>query len=135
VDPQSEALCFRLRMTKGLSVEDDKGVCHSRENGNPVRIDPQSEALCFRLRMTKGVSFPPPFRHSRENGNPVRMDPQSEALRFRLRMTPGQSVEDDKGCVIPAPLPSFPRKRESRLNGSPIRSASLSVEDDTGAVG
>jgi len=49
------------------------------------------------------------------------MDPQSEALRFRLRMTPGQSVEDDKGCVIPAPLPSFPRKRESRLNGSRIK--------------
>ena len=56
VDPQSEALCFRLRMTKGLSVEDDKGVCHSRENGNPVRMDPQSEALRFRLRMTKGQS-------------------------------------------------------------------------------
>jgi len=26
LDPQSEALRFRLRMTPGLSVEDDKGV-------------------------------------------------------------------------------------------------------------
>ena len=74
------------------------------------------------------------------------MDPQSEALRFRLRMTRGLSVEDDKGCVIPAPFLSFPRKRESiqivsgsRIkcgmtggDGSPIRSASLSVEDDKG---
>ena len=42
LDPQSEALRFRLRMTPGLSVEDDKGV-----------------------------SFPHPFRHFRENGNPV----------------------------------------------------------------
>jgi len=25
MDPQSEALRFRLRMTKGLSVEDDRG--------------------------------------------------------------------------------------------------------------
>ena len=32
--------------------------------------------------------------------------------------------------VIPAHLVSFPRKRESSPNGSPIRSASLSVEDD-----
>jgi len=38
------------------------------------------------------------------------MDPQSEALRFRLRMTPGQSVEDDKGCVIPAFFSVIPVK-------------------------
>ena len=43
LDPQSEALRFRLRMTPGQSVEDDKGCviptpfsCHSRENGNSV---------------------------------------------------------------------------------------------------
>jgi len=48
---------------------------------------------------------------------------------------------------FPPPLPSFPRKRESSPNGSrikcgmtggagsPIRSASLSVEDDKGAFG
>ena len=50
------------------------------------------------------------------------LDPQSEALRFRLRMTGGN------GSRISSL--SFPRKRESSLNGSPIRSASLSVEDD-----
>ncbi|PJB51208.1 hypothetical protein CO101_02710, partial [Candidatus Berkelbacteria bacterium CG_4_9_14_3_um_filter_39_23] len=71
--------------------------------------------------------FPPPFRRSRENGNPDRT-----GSPVKLRMTKGVS---------------FPRKRESRLNGSrikcgmtggdesPIRSASLSVEDDKGAFG
>ena len=64
------------------------------------------------------------------------MDPQSEALRFRLRMTPGQSVEDDKGCVIPAFFSVIPVKAgiQSVISGSPIRSASLSVEDDKECV-
>ena len=110
--------------------------CHSRENGNPDRT--RSRIKCgmtggdgsrIKCGMTKNVSFPHPFCHSRENGNPdrtrspirsallsveddkgcvipvktgiqARLDPQSEALRFRLRMT--------RGCVISAPLLSFP---------------------------
>ena len=76
-------------------------------------MDPQSEALRFRLRMTRGVSFPHPFRHSRESGNP---DPTGSPIRSALL-----SVEDDKGCVIPASPPSFPRKRESSPNGSRIK--------------
>ncbi|PIV25427.1 hypothetical protein COS38_01665, partial [Candidatus Berkelbacteria bacterium CG03_land_8_20_14_0_80_40_36] len=55
MDPQSEALRFRLRMTRGCVIPASP-LCHSRENGNPVRMDPQSEALRFRLRMTKGQS-------------------------------------------------------------------------------
>ena len=44
--------------------------------------------------MTEEGTFPPPFRHSRENGNP---DPTESPIRSALL-----SVEDDKGCVIPA---------------------------------
>ena len=58
--------------------------------------------------------------HSRENGNPDQLDPQSEALRFRLRMTRGNGSRIKCGMTGGA--------------GSPIRSASLSVEDDTGCV-
>ena len=56
LDPQSEALCFRLGMTKGLSVEDDGRVafprffCHSRENGNPVVLSGS--------RIKCGMTFP-----------------------------------------------------------------------------
>ena len=70
--------------------------------------NPDPTGSPVKLGMTKNVSFPPHFCHSRVSGNPVRMDPQSEALRFRLRMTGG--------------------------TGSPIRSASLSVEDDKECV-
>ena len=139
LDPQSEALRFRLRMTRGVSfprkresslfiwilhqVQDDKECVIPVKTGIQAGLDPQSEALCFRLRMTRGVSFPPPFRHSRENGNPVRI-----GSRIKCGMTGGAgspiqsaslSVEDDKGCVIPAPLPSFPRKRESSQDWIP----------------
>ena len=78
MDPQSEALRFRLRMTRGGSFPHP--FCHSRENGNPVVLS-ESRIKCG---MTKR-----------------NVDPQSEALRFRLRMTRGLSVKDDKGCVIP----------------------------------
>jgi len=93
----------------------------------------------FRPSFPFRLPFPPPFRHSRENGNPDRT-----GSPVKLGMTKNVS---------------FPRKRESRLNGSrikcgmtggarsrikcgmtggagsPIRSASLSVEDNKGIVG
>ena len=83
-------------------------MCHSRtlsvipaKAGIQSELDPQSEALRFRLRMTRGVSFPHPFCHSRESGNPGRI-----GSRIKCGMTGG--------------------------DGSPIRSASLSVGDDKG---
>ena len=81
VDPQSEALRFRLRMTGG--------------DGSRIKCG-----------MTKNVSFPRK-RESRQDWIPSQagddggdgsrikcgmtegVDPQSEALRFRLRMTGG----------------------------------------------
>jgi len=45
LDPQSEALRFRLRMTKNVSFPLEAKLSkrgHSRENGNPVRMDPAS---------------------------------------------------------------------------------------------
>ena len=48
-------------------------------------------------------------------------------------MTRGLSVEDDKGCVIPAsPLCHSRESGNPDRTRSPIRSASLSVEDDKG---
>jgi len=47
LDPQSEALRFRLRMTKNVSFPLEAKLSkrgHSRENGNPVRMDPASSA-------------------------------------------------------------------------------------------
>ena len=47
LDPQSEALRFRLRMTRGVSFPLEAKLSkrgHSRENGNPVRMDPASSA-------------------------------------------------------------------------------------------
>ena len=154
MDPQSEALRFRLRMTRDVSFPHP--FRHFRENGNPVflsgspiklrmtggtgsrikcgmtkrNVDPQSEALRFRLRMTRDVSFPYFFCHSRENGNPVFLS----GTPIKLGMTGGDgspirsallSVEDDKGCVIPAQAGI-----QTVISGSPIRSALLSVEDD-----
>ena len=55
--------------------------------------------------------------HSRENGNPGRT-----GSRIKCGVT--------GGAGIPAFFLSFPRKRESRPTGSPIRSALLSVEDN-----
>ena len=52
LDPQSEALRFRLRMTRGLSVEDDKECVIPVKTGIQEGMDPQSEALRFRLGMT-----------------------------------------------------------------------------------
>jgi len=47
LDPQSEALRFRLRMTGG---DGSRIKCGMTEG-----MDPQSEALRFRLRMTGGA--------------------------------------------------------------------------------
>ena len=83
-----------------LSVEDDKGGSW--------------------LRMTKNVSFPQPsLVIPVKTGIQIGLDPQSEALCFRLRMTRGFRLGMTRGCVIPAPLPSFPRKRESRQGWIP----------------
>ena len=65
LDPQSEALRFRLRMTKNVSFPQPSLVIPVK-TGIQTGLDPQSEALCFRLRMTRGfrlrmtknVSFP-----------------------------------------------------------------------------
>ena len=116
-------------------------MCHSRKSGNPGRAGSR-----IKCGMTGGAGSP--IRSallSVEDDKgcviPVKMgiqsglDPQSEALRFRLRMTPGLSVEDDWRGWIP------PLFRHSRENGNPVRigspilSASLSVEDDKGAFG
>ena len=43
LDPQSEALRFRLRMTRGLSVEDDKG-------GSRLRITKGWNEILCKLR-------------------------------------------------------------------------------------
>ena len=61
-----------------------------------------------KLGMTGGVDPASPLCHSRENGNPVRTGSPIRSASL--------SVEDDK-----------------KECGSPIRSASLSVEDDTGS--
>ena len=108
-------------------------------------MDPQSEALRFRLRMTRDVSFPPPFCHSRENGNP---DPTGS--RIKRGMTGGDgspirsaslSVEDDWRDWIPHQARDDGRdwiphqvRDDKKECGSPIRSASLSVEDDKGCI-
>ena len=58
LDPQSEALRFRLRMTKNVSFPRKR---ESSPNGSRIKcgmtegMDPQSEALRFRLRMTRGA--------------------------------------------------------------------------------
>jgi len=53
LDPQSEALRFRLRMTKNVSFPQPSLVIPVK-TGIQTGLDPQSEALCFRLRMTRG---------------------------------------------------------------------------------
>ena len=88
--------------------------------------------------MTKGVSFPLEAKLSKrvipaQAGIQIQLDPQSEALRFRLRMTRGMSFPLEAKLskrVIPVKTGI-----QSVISGSPIRSASLSVEDDTGAFG
>ncbi|PJB51716.1 hypothetical protein CO101_01030, partial [Candidatus Berkelbacteria bacterium CG_4_9_14_3_um_filter_39_23] len=55
VDPQSEALRLRLRMTRGQSVEDGKGCVIPEKTGIQSGLDPQSEALRLRLRMARGI--------------------------------------------------------------------------------
>ena len=54
LDPQSEALRFRLRMTGGLSVEDDKGVCHSRASRNPDRTGSPIRSASLSVEDDKG---------------------------------------------------------------------------------
>ena len=98
---------------------------HSRASGNPGRIGSRISPLSFPWkRESRQDWIPNPKRfafgwgwqrvcHSRQNGNPGR-------TRSPIRSA-SLSVEDDKGCVIPAPLPSFPWKRKSRPTGSPIK--------------
>ena len=109
------SLDSETKNTAGLAPSDSLLLCLIRRS-----------LFSFRPSFPFRLPFPPPFRHSRENGNPDRT-----GSPVKLGMTKNVS---------------FPRKRESRLNGSrikcgmtggarsPIRSASLSVEDDTGCV-
>jgi len=109
-------------------------------------MDPQSEALRFRLRMTRGVSFPRKRESSlfiwilhqvqddKECVIPAQAGIQSEWIPHQ--------VQDDKECVIPAQagIQSVISGSPIKLgmtggDGSPIRSALLSVEDDKGAFG
>ena len=53
VDPQSEALCFRLRMTRGVSFPRLPFVIPMK-TGIQIQLDPQSEALGFWLRTARG---------------------------------------------------------------------------------
>jgi len=64
LDPQSEALRFRLRMTGGFRLRMTGGFRLRMTGGDGSRIkygmtkrnvDPQSEALCFRLRITEEI--------------------------------------------------------------------------------
>ena len=75
VDPQSEVLRFRLRMTRGVSFPRKR---ESSPNGSRIKcgmtkrnVDPQFETLRFRLRMTRGVSFPRK-RESSPNGSRIK---------------------------------------------------------------
>ena len=55
MDPQSEALRFRLRMTRGQSVEDDKRCVIPAQAGIQTGLDPQSSwgrHRATKLRMT-----------------------------------------------------------------------------------
>ena len=86
VDPQSEALCFRLRMTRGVSFP------RKRESSLFIWIPHQ-------VRDDGGGDIPaPPSVIPVKTGIQEGMDPQSEALCFRLRMTRGLLVEDDTGA-------------------------------------
>ena len=127
VDPQSEALRFRLRMTRGGSFPYLPFVIPVK-TGIQIQLDPQSEALCFRLRMTRGVSFP----RKRESSRFVWIPDQvgDDKGGFRLRMTKGVSFPLEAKLskqVIPVKTGI-----QSAISRSPIRSASLSVEDDKG---
>ena len=94
MDPQSEALGFRLGMTKDGSFSRKR---ESSPNGSRIKcgmtkrnVDPQSEALGFRLGMTKDGSFPYlPFVIPVKTGIQIQLDPQSEALCFWLRTARG----------------------------------------------
>ena len=96
LDPQSEALRFRLRMTRKLSVEDDKGcvipvktgiqsewiphqVRDDKECVIPVKTGIQSEWIPHQVRDDKECVIPA------QAGIQAGLDPQSEALCFRLR--------------------------------------------------
>ena len=83
VDPQSEALGFRLGMTKDGSFPYLPFVIPVK-TGIQIQLDPQSEALGFRLRMTGGAGSRIKCGMTKRN-----VDPQSEALRFRLRTARG----------------------------------------------
>ena len=85
LDPQSEALRFRLRMTRGVSFPYLPFVIPVK-TGIQIQLDPQSEALRFRLRMTGGAGSRIKCGMTKRN-----VDPQSEVLGFRLRMTRGVS--------------------------------------------
>ena len=118
-----------------LSVEDDgRGwiprllSCHSRASGNPIVLSGSrikrgmtggdgSRVSSLVIPAKAGIQsewIPHQVRDDGGRGIPAKagiqagLDPQSEALCFRLRMTKGLSVEDDKGCVIPAFFLSFP---------------------------
>jgi len=129
LDPQSEALRFRLRMTKNVSFPQPSLVIpvktgiQSVISGSPIRsalLSVEDDKGGSWLRMTKNVSFPQPsLVIPVKTGIQIGLDPQSEALCFRLRMTRGFRLGMTRGCVIPAPLPSFPRKRESRQGWIP----------------
>ena len=119
MDPQSEALRFRLRMTKNVSfprkresrqdwiphqVRDDGGdgspirsaslsVEDDKECVIPAKTGIQSEWIPSQVGDGKGCVIP------METGIQSGLDPQSEALRFRLGMAREQSVGDDKGAV------------------------------------
>jgi len=77
VDPQSEALRFRLRMTRGVSFPHLPSVIPVK-TGIQIQLDPQSEALRFRLRMTGGCHSRPPSVIPAQAGiQSFYLDPQS----------------------------------------------------------
>ena len=85
-------------MTRGLSVEDDKGVCHSRAPS----VIPAKAGI-----YTNSFWIPHQVRDVKECVIPVKTGIQSVISGSPIRSA-SLSVEDDKGV-------SFPQKRESSL--------------------
>ena len=102
-------------------------LCHSRENGNPVFLSGSP----IKLGMTGGDGSRIKCGMTKRN-----VDPQSEALRFRLRMTGGFRLRMTEGFRLRMTGGDGSRIKCGMTggDGSPIRSALLSVEDDRGCV-
>ena len=117
------SLDSETKNTAGLAPSDSLLLCLIRRS-----------LFSFRPSFPFRLPFPPPFRHSRENGNPdrtgspVKLGMTKNVSFPRKRESkqdwiPSQAEDDGRGW-IPHQV------RDDGGDGSPIRSALLSVEDD-----